>query len=92
MLNCLYYFHKYMHDENFVVFHSLITSLIPNHVHVTRFSSNINFTFPNFHKTLYQKQFLVNAIKFWNLLPQDLKQCMSPKLFKIRLKIFLRQQ
>ena len=65
MLNCLYYFNKYMHDENFVVFHSLIISLIPNHVHATRFSSNINFTFPNFHKTLYQKQFLVNAINFF---------------------------
>ena len=65
MLNCLYYFNKYMHDENFVVFHSHITSLIPNHVHATRFSSNINFTFPNFQKTLYQKQFLVNAINFF---------------------------
>ena len=46
-------------------------------------------SFPVISKTIYQKQFVINAIKLWNNLPPELKLEQSTTTFKRKLKILL---
>ena len=44
---------------------------------------------PVYIKTQCQRSFLYHGVKFWNLLPVDLRLLGSPSVFKKRSKIFL---
>ena len=63
--------------------------MIPSHDHNTRFLVNHNYSFPVISKTIYQKQFVINAIKLWNHLPPELKLEQLTTTFKRKLKTLL---
>ena len=88
-LNCLTQFHKYKFDTTFEYFFVKILELFPSHDHSTRFFINNNYSFPVISKTIYQKQFVINAIKLWNNLPPELKLEQSTTTFKRKLKTLL---
>lgn len=79
-------FHRCLISNNHKYFHDKIISNFPNHEYSTRFTLNININFPIVHKTLTQRLFMYNAIKFWNHLPHYLKQIKCKFKFKRCLK------
>ena len=88
ILNVLNLFYKYANDDR-SGFYSRIAPLIPNHDHATRFSIYNSYFIPHVNKTLSQKQFLFNAIKLWNVLPENFKNTNQDICFKTRLKAYL---
>ena len=87
---CLTTFHKYVHNEQFSHFHQLISCLVPDHIHNTRFNLSHNYCLPAISKTVTQNQFIFNAVKLWNLLPQNLKLVNTHLDFKNDLKKYLK--
>ena len=82
-------FQTIVHGDNSQYFYYNILPLIPDHEHLTRFSSMQKFNIPRHGKSMSEKQFLYNAIKQWNDLPVHLKQPLSPDSFKSKLKKIL---
>ena len=84
-------FFKYLNSSASLnsYFHSIINSLVPVHVHGTRFSLHNNISIPNVKKTVSQHQFLFIASKLWNSLPVNLKNIPSALQFKKNLKFLL---
>ena len=89
--HCSIIFHKFVITDNFEYFNAKISNLIPVHNHSTRFTSNNKYTLPAYNKTVSQNQFLFNAIKIWNLLPQSVRDVQEPIKFKSKLKIHFRE-
>ena len=81
-------FQTIVHGDNSQYFYNKILPLIPDHEHLTRFSSMQKFNIPRHGKSMSEKQFLYNAIKQWNDLPVHLKQPLSPDSFKSKVKKF----
>lgn len=82
--------HKYLHIDNFSPYFNIkINSLIPSHSHQTRFRNYENILLPIVRKTVTQEQFLFKAIKCWNKLPQELKNILCTKKFKLAFKKWL---
>ena len=83
-------FQSIIHNGNSQYFLDKILSLTPEHQHHTRFVSFNKLNLPICQKTVYQNQFLYNAVKNWNELPPSLKEPLPPKIFKRKLKEHLR--
>lgn len=89
LLVCLIKFHSYKINNFFFHFHYKIANLIPVHNHDTRFLADHCLTLPITSKTVTQNQFLFNATKLWNNLPQDLKILQTSVTFKSKIKLYL---
>ena len=87
---CLVIFHKYLHNPQFIHFHSIIAALRPVHDHSTRFLHDSNLCLPILTKTVTQIQFLFNAVKLWNSLPQNIRVIHSNISFKQQLRSHVR--
>ena len=83
-------FQSIIHNGNSHCFLDQILSLTPEHQHHTRFVSFNKLNLPICQKTVYQNQFLYNAVKNWNELPPSLKEPLPPRIFKRQLKEHLR--
>ena len=63
-----------------------ITSVQHNHSHNTRFQSEAKLYHPMLTKSKCQKSFTYRAIKYWNELPCDIRNCTTLSIFKSQLK------
>jgi len=52
-------------------------SLLPQHAHNTRFSSQTRFLPPFYSKAVCQKQFMFRSVELWNALPVELRESRS---------------
>ena len=82
-------FFKCIRNGNHDYFSSIISNLVPNHMHNTRFSSGINFIVPQHRLSSTQKSFMLNAVALWNSLPDNIKDISTLSLFKLKLKKYL---
>ena len=84
-------FYKYALDNKLSRhFHDYIASLKPDHRHNTRFATDDNFLFPRLLKTTSQKQFMYNAVKRYNKLPQHIRVAQNHIEFKKRLRDWMK--
>lgn len=82
-------FFKYIHFGTHHYFTQKIISLVPDHVHYTRFSQALKFNIPSYNKAIGQKFFLYQAISMWNELPTELANLPGIYSFKRNLKSHL---
>lgn len=88
-ITCLCTFHRYAHSSEMEHFHQKIDGLAPEHGHLTRFVADNCYSLPQVSKTVCRNQFLFNAVKLWNVLPQSLKEIDATSSFKRSLKLYL---
>ena len=89
MLNSLLSFFKYTHNCKFAYFYEKINELMPHHFHETRFVQCNNLTVPYCHKSVSQKQFFYNSVKFWNSLPPNMKDFDNIFIFKTNIRKYV---
>ena len=75
-------FQSIFHNGNSQYFLDKILSLTPEHQHHKRFVSFNKLNLPICQKTVYQNQFLYNAVKNWNELPPSLKNHSHPRYLR----------
>lgn len=82
-------FFRCVNTRDHMYFTMKLDSLVPIHSHSTRFNSANFYNIPNYKKSLPQNFFLMQGIKFWNELPDNLMNINNIDLFKRELKRFI---
>ena len=59
-----------------------VSNLMPNHSYCTRHRGSNAFNTPFYRKSISQKSFVYNSIKYYNILPLELKSITSKAKFK----------
>lgn len=77
--------HKLIHGGDETYSH-IVSELRPAHSHATRSVEQQLLNLPLFRKAKCQSSFLYKGLKFWNLLPLDVRQIAEYNLFKAKLK------
>jgi len=67
-------------------FSEYFNSFLPHHNHDTRFRSRSNYNIPFYVKSKCQNCFIYQSIDYWNVLPENIKQCSSLHNFKFMLR------
>lgn len=72
--------------NNHEYFKDIFFNNIPNHSHVTRFSTSLNVLLPKCRLAVSRRNFLFRSIDYWNQLPLEIKTSSSFPKFKRKLK------
>jgi len=70
-------------------FFRLLEKLTPVHRHGTRFANSRNFNTPSYTKSKCQKSFLFQSVRYWNELPDIVRESSTALIFNRRLKAHL---
>lgn len=77
---------KCLYTDHSDYFHRILCSLIPNHTIGTRQTNNGTFNVPYHRCNRSQQSFLYQSTRFWNAMPDSIKNIQDPSKFSITVK------